>query len=443
MVNGILPLGWRRGVQRWAPWVAPAVFGVLALQLLLTVRRYSVNAPYWDEWEFFAPQALGRDLDWTWLVARHNEHRIVLTKLLAWALYRLDGLDFRLGVTLNVLLFLTIPLLLGWLAGRQLGRGGWIVWPFLGFLLSTRNFENLSWFFQSGWHFQTIAFLLAAWTLFAAEPRAWRLALGCAALGVSVFSLATGAVSSVAVAGVYLLFEVSRALRGGQYRPAAVRALAVVATVALTVGLWSQGSIRPPGHPALTWPTSALFWDYLCNVAGLGLGSSRLDGRWGAALIAAVVAPLLWEVRPWRPGHAKPTYWTRLAVVAGTLLVMAAIAMGRAGLGLESAKTSRYFEVAVLLLPLAALNWAAILEGWRRAAGLGLLWLLCALAFWNGFGDQDLRGHRYHMRIGAECVREELHRSGPVTCPSLYPGDLRSRLDRASELDASFARELR
>ena len=62
------------------------VWAVLFLFALLFVLVYGSNVPHWDDVNV-VPWLVGeRPVTWEWLWATHNEHRIVVPKLLLMAL---------------------------------------------------------------------------------------------------------------------------------------------------------------------------------------------------------------------------------------------------------------------------------------------------------------------------------------------------------------------
>ena len=100
------------------------VFGIK----LLVLRAYSVSVPYWDEWdaealELYKPWLEGR-LSFSHLVAAHNEHRIVMSRLWAPVLFIANGgWDPQLTMVGNALVHsLTAVLFFHWLR-RVLGEG--------------------------------------------------------------------------------------------------------------------------------------------------------------------------------------------------------------------------------------------------------------------------------------------------------------------------------
>jgi hypothetical protein len=111
---------------------------------LVYVMTFGKNLPFQDEWHMVVPFLTGeRALTLEHLWAQHNEHRIVLTKLVELCLIRLGGGDFRVSMYVNVALCAATAAALV-LAARQLrGRSAYqdAVFPLL--LLQVGHYETL------------------------------------------------------------------------------------------------------------------------------------------------------------------------------------------------------------------------------------------------------------------------------------------------------------
>lgn len=110
--------------RSWGPGLV--VLGVWALLLgahLAFVARFGVNLPLWDDWSEVVPVLLGEQpITLTYLWSQHNEHRILVPRLLQPALTRLAGDDFRAGMFFNVVLSGVLALALILVARRLRGR---------------------------------------------------------------------------------------------------------------------------------------------------------------------------------------------------------------------------------------------------------------------------------------------------------------------------------
>src|SRR4051812_46789729 len=128
---------------------------VMFLMHFAIILHYSVNVPFWDEWGAFSDSALPSGLSLKWLFTQHNEHRIVLTKLLTWSLFKFDGWNIALNHAINFMIYGLI--LFGAITfgvKRRFGEEAYRVSLFtIPFLLSPINEENHLWAFQSQFHF--------------------------------------------------------------------------------------------------------------------------------------------------------------------------------------------------------------------------------------------------------------------------------------------------
>jgi hypothetical protein len=85
----------------WGTWAIMLLFGIGF------VAVYGCNVPQWDDWDVLPWLAGERAVSWEWLWATHNEHRIVIPKLLLLGLAWLSHCDLRAGMLFNVLALAT------------------------------------------------------------------------------------------------------------------------------------------------------------------------------------------------------------------------------------------------------------------------------------------------------------------------------------------------
>ena len=122
----------------WAAWAAS-----LAVALVY-VSIFGKNLPVQDEWHMVVPFLTGeRAMTLEHLWTQHNEHRIVLTKLVELCLIRLGGGDFRVSMYVNVALCAATAAALVLAARRLRGRSAYqdAVLPLL--LLQVGHYETL------------------------------------------------------------------------------------------------------------------------------------------------------------------------------------------------------------------------------------------------------------------------------------------------------------
>lgn len=414
----------------------------------------AVDAPYWDDWEALSPEALPAGFSWGWVYARHNESRMLSTKLQIWLLYGLTGWNLALQQAANFVLYGLGLAALASFARRVLPDLGLLpLCGFLAFALSPLYFETHTIGIQSCFHFSILFFLGALQALFREPLGTGALASGLALSWLGMNSHVSGFVScGVLLAGfcAYKASRITAALSQGEgggfvggspksLRDAAQFAAAAAALV-LGAALWLSDYQKNPGHPPGTSPASPLFWRFFANIVSFGFGMDQLSMTLGLLCLAVVLAPLWGTARESRPWPLA--LWAVGTAVAAVLSVLAGISFARGGMGLEWAKSSRYGELAVILLPLSAMAWHLRFRNQprTRARALACLWGLGFLGFsgnWD-FSIYDLIADQ--RRRGLECLKRHYQGQGPALCPDLYPFPLAEKLEQAKKLDVSFYR---
>jgi hypothetical protein len=185
---------------------------VLAFKLAL-IARYGNATPFWDQWEaeadlLYRPWLEG-SLRLQDLVAPHNEHRILTTRLLALALLELEGrvwnpiLQMQVNAVLHalalsvLLIFLAKPLPFGYRVALFTFGAALFCIPY--------GWENTLAGFQSQFYFLLLFSFLFLWAM-SAYPTgspSWWLGVGCGVL--AYLSLASGATALLAGAVALLI----------------------------------------------------------------------------------------------------------------------------------------------------------------------------------------------------------------------------------------------
>ncbi|WP_147424099.1 hypothetical protein [Xanthomonas campestris] len=322
-----------------------------ALIRLIYVQQFAVAIPFWDQWD-----AEGLHLLKPWiegslrmvdLLAPHNEHRILPTRLVTLTVYALTGTWNNLyEARASTLIYALIPASLSWIALRNgsLGRHRWLLVG-LALLFSALPFgwENFLIGFQSQFYF-LIVFGIATVAI-AASRHDNLIACGLVVLlsAVSCITMASGLLTPIAAAAVYL---VACVVLPGRRWPALLTCavlipLAVLAFLKTPVILPHQ-TMRP--HDLLH------FADALNHI----LGWPIIGYHW-AVFYLWLLCPIMFVRLTWRKQVTRTDLI--MAGLAGWSTIQAlAIAMGR-GQGLIEL-TPRYSE---LLLPgLFANAWFAL-----------------------------------------------------------------------------------
>jgi hypothetical protein len=436
--------------RRWLFIGGAVIFALIALAHLALILNYAVDLPTGDEWDQIIPGTIDRWLDFSKLFIQHNEHRIVLVRIMFWLEYLATGLDFRVAVALNFVVYLAIPLAFLRIAALQKDGRQWLLWPILWLLLTPYDQENHRWAFQIAWHLNLLMLVVAAILWFHPQPSRSKFAWGLVCLCVALGSMASGVVTSIVLVGLLVLDRARVWLtQQAQRKRAEQEVMVSVVLIGGTLAVWFIGYHHPPGHPPTVWPDQRVFWQYLLTSLSVAFGNGHelIDGNKRmpvAALfyLGAVVLPL--AIQTWRVGRGAkdPTLAIRWAILVATGAGCAAITMGRAGFGVGQALAPRYYETVLPLLPIAALSWMALPRRWLgtlAVVGLFLVTAVVGASFWD---RKPYEEPYVRNREAEECARSYYHAHTPAVCPTTYPVSIANRLDYAKLMGMHFAKRL-
>lgn len=418
-------------------WLALAMLFVYQLFL---VSRYSVDVPRQDEWMYFRSDGLIKGLTWQWLFGFHSEHPLSLTKLLAWLNMKLFGLDFVLQNIFNFFIFGGLLAAVTVFKNLVLGREAFKLFPlFLIFLLSPINYENHLWALQSNYHLVLLFSILMLSHAFRSELTIKSALIFCLYAFLAMLTYSAG----VIFVAVYLIcvsvYTVAGIIEKRIDCTTGWRFLLIVCSFCgVSLWLFFFGREASPSLVPLVYPSCFKFWDFLLNVISFGFGFKQVHILPGAVCLILVVLPpgllLIKKETRW-----LPSTWLVLSAVLGILAVLAAISIGRAWI--YPAKTSRYVEIAFLLIPYTALGWWLVMkEGYARLAMLSLLLIFCFVSFFDDWSTKGYALYNQFSLYDLEDVEAYYSGTGEKICPELStPSDL----DRAKSLDIKFTRQFK
>ncbi len=353
---------------------------------LWLIRHCGTELPFRDEWkavaeDVIAPWLAGR-LGWREFFAPVNDHCLVLTRALAFALLRLNGQwNNLLETTVNALILVPPLALVLRTVGPALGRWPALAWAlFTGTLLALPvTGENTLWGIQSLVFFQVALSIVYLWAV-ATRERCDRLWWAGQLLGGLALLTQQSAVLAPVVAVLFLGWRLGR-------DPATRRtSLAGLAFA----GLWIAGYFRLAPDFTVTADMRADSWRLALDLCLRQLAWPLPHPGW---------AFLLWA--PWLWFAAERLRQRRLSAVDALLLVLAlwvgaqAAAIGYGRGGETTGFVSRYCD---FLLYGVSLNAACIFRLWqghRRSARLavGLLGAAWLVALAPGLRFETLHSH--------------------------------------------------
>ena len=196
--------------KHFSAWLA-ALFLVVLGAKLWVVQLYGSPLPLWDQWHeaerFFRPWVEGH-LTWKDFFAAHNEHRILFTRLLDLSVIWLNGRwEPLLQMTVNAFIHAAFVCGLAFCLWDFLGRkNGWFICFLLApFFALPYAGENTIWAFNSQLYLLDLASLVTLIGLGFGRPGGWSWWLGLAAAILGLFTMASGLLAPLAVAGLTVL----------------------------------------------------------------------------------------------------------------------------------------------------------------------------------------------------------------------------------------------
>lgn len=361
------------GAARWRRSVA--LFLVVVGARFWLIAHYAAPLPYWDQWDgigaaLLKPWIEGR-LDLTLLFAAHNEHRIVLTRLLSLGVFAANGQwDGALEMAVNALgCGVGAAALANALATAAHGASARLIFLATGVCWSLPfGWENTLGGFQSQNYFLIFFSLLAIWGMTPCAAGSARWLLGVAGLALAGLSMATGFLAALAVlamGGLRLAVE-RRRPSPGEIATAGVCAVAVVAGWLTRVEVPANAGLKAESASAFLWALGRfLAWPWY----GLPLG---------AAVAIGPALALGW--RYLRDPGARPRSELLLTVSGWCVLQTAALAYGRGGHAAPPA--CRYMDLLAVgpLVNFAICLWLAADPRARRLRVAGALWTALLIA---------------------------------------------------------------
>lgn len=380
-----------------APWV------VLALQ----IRRYGVNLPFSDQWEFvLLVQEMRRDdLGIDDFFAQHNEQRMFFPRMLMLGLAVLTEWNIKAEMVVNLCFGLAIFAITAALLIRTLGpMRGWVAIPIVvasGVLSSLAQWENWFWGWQISWFLPLFSLFVAVGilTLWPPGRPAWP-AIILAALAAFV-----GQYSLLSASAIWVVCLPLLVVRLEYRRYILPWLLAACAATFVYLRNYRDAPNMDFMHASLDQliqdPSEAA--QYVLFLLGRPVLGSEPDIAVGLAVLLIFAAASLYLVMFRRQRLKDALPW--LAIGAYAVAAALATMLGRLNLGSDQAGSSRYTTLGILLMvACVALVSLAVLPDRPRRAGItrtGVVmaaWVLLAATFALDYESNFDEMHAWHLQ---------------------------------------------
>ncbi|QBG87097.1 hypothetical protein EYC54_04160 [Xanthomonas oryzae] len=352
------------------------------------VRGYS-PVPFWDMWDGTLGFYMHQQTDISAWWAQHNEHRIILARILFFIDVRYFGGNAVFLLIMNYALAVFTFALLAWCSLRIIPDAppcmAVVALVVLSLALLWTQENNLTWGFQSQFFLAQLlplASLLSLWqsNQIGRHHRAW-LAVAIALAVVSAGSMANGVLATwLLVIGCVLRHQSIR-------RTVSLLLIAIVVTT-----LYFSGYVSPAGHDSFSHvlresPRGVMWFlfAYLGSPFAHAIGgvTPNLYVAVACGMMVAILASYLAGTALLRKRLTIDLELALAMFVAYLGASALAVAVGRIRFGLGSAVASRYTTPALLVIACVMILGVARLSSrftWARGQAIGLL-LLIPLAF--------------------------------------------------------------
>jgi hypothetical protein len=305
------------------------LFTVILGAKLHLINAFGSDVPFYDQWGLEAPVyslLIKGALDPSSLVANHNEHRFLLTRLLVFNLFDLNGqwdplLEMAVNAFIHALILTCLCMVLWRLAGRKHLAEFCIALAVIGVLPfaweNTLLGEQSCFFFVLG--FSILAMLL----LLGSRPFSFSWLLGVAASVCAYFSLAAGLFVPAAVASLLLFGCLTEPRRWKEFIPAFIFLISLCALAyAWVPHLAHHEALRAKSFldffrkfgrfaawPLKDWPFGPIFWLPVMILAWRQISSRKVSGYFEQFLMALGIWTLLLTAAfAYSRGNLAPRY---------------------------------------------------------------------------------------------------------------------------------------
>lgn len=363
---------------------------LVGILYILTVLKYSVNMPYWDDYNAVIGflnnyvEILGFWPTIDLILSHHNEHRIVFSRIVELVQFKLIGeVNFLYLIIIgNLGWFLVLAFL--WKYASQRGVTTTQFLPVVLFMLSFNHYELMTWAMASISQYYQVLFSIVAIYFLVTNKTIFALLF----LIVSVFTVGGGVVL-IPLFSLYFLLKRDWKNLG--------LTIGVSILVLLTYFVFLDYT-KPGHHPSITETllNPALLIAYVLSF----IGSTLLTFMSGDAIyryavvffgvfflvLYAFIAKRLYKNQPF-------LFWLILFIIATATLT----GLSRAGFGVGQALSSRYGIYSVLLLSVIYLAYLLEFRN-KKIYFIGLFLGLISFLTWFDKGTDWLQSHQIMLQ---------------------------------------------
>ncbi|MBV8487921.1 MAG: hypothetical protein JO161_06545 [Planctomycetaceae bacterium] len=407
----------------WAIWIA------FTLVLFLHVQHYARNIPYMDDWAM-VPVITGHEpitLKWAW--AQHNEHRMLVPKLILAFLFRWVAPDFRTGMYFNAGLLSLAAALMIVLAYRLRGYQKLTDAVFPLSILSLAQSEVLLLNYA-------LPLVLSSWLAFALIHALGRASdqppfITVIPIGIALVMLPLCGGSGLVMLPPLMLWLAGYLFWGwwsGREPSGWTRAFGLSSLMACSViiTLYLIDYVRPVHHPVA--PSLAAIARGTLEFLSLSIHPD-FGGYWKAAalIVAAMLAMALVRLAmvAIKLPHERPRAFGLAAVILSMMGVAVSVGVSRCGFGPGAGLASRYVTLAAPLLSVLYITWLIYSPGWRQRVLHACLLMAVSLSVPYSVEGARLRDrHRLRLyRTVEQSLKAGVSDSQflDVACPGLFP----------------------
>jgi hypothetical protein len=346
-----------------ALWLCIGLWTIVTAIRLIYLSPVTGTAPLLDQWDYIDPSIYLRDL----LGLHNGQHPIVIGRLLfAIDYYFFDCSEWFLhAVVFACLLAETAAFVfLARLGGVRGAAGTFVAAGFSSTMVFTPQLaENLLASFQITFvmTFAAAVGAVCALAAYALKPARWKFALSLAGSTVALVSLANGVIISLLLVGLAFYLRLPRHV-----------ALSQLGVALLALPLLLSGHAQMPNGPSF----SLDFIVWILHVLGSALGhipsalwpgvtvlNSHPLASWIGLMLVALAGLFGWTIL--RKPSRDPVAASLFVLILFVLMTACLAAVGRAGFGIEAAKSGRYVSAGAVLV--TALGIGVALQ-WRLHA---------------------------------------------------------------------------